>query len=57
MTTQKWTTAGRSVTWMLANDLDIGCPMERDPLDIADKLRAAIAQQEPPRGHEKENVK
>lgn len=26
--------------WMLAKDLDMGCPMESDPLDIADRLDA-----------------
>lgn len=25
-------------TWMLTNDLDMGCPMEADPLDLADAL-------------------
>lgn len=29
-------------TWMLSNDLDMTCPMETDPLDIADR-RSALA--------------
>ena len=29
--------------WMLATDLDMQCPMEGDPLDLADSLAAARA--------------
>lgn len=32
--------------WMMSNDLDMGCPMLEDPLDLADDL-AALSHQQP----------
>lgn len=29
--------------WMLANDLDMQCPMETDPVDVADAVTALQA--------------
>jgi hypothetical protein len=33
-------------TWLLETDLDMTCPMQTDPLDIADDLDAALAKME-----------
>lgn len=30
-------------SWLLTNDFDMACPMEADPLDLADNLGAIIA--------------